>query len=162
MCVASGAKTGPAFAVHFAGYRSLAGPAGQLDALSTESRHLLQDKRRCLTLFAVQTFKLFLLFSLPYLCIQFMQLPCELSFWQVQLLAALTLFISNALPNVAGMGSVEAAFLLVFTGFLGQGAVMSTLMLYRIASYYAVFAASVAGVFFAQRRAAAMHPKAAQ
>lgn len=135
---------------------------GQLDALSTESRHLLQDKRRCLTLFAVQTFKLFLLFSLPYLCLQFMQLPCELSFWQVQLLAALTLFISNALPNVAGMGSVEAAFLLVFTGLLGQGAVMSTLMLYRIASYYAVFAASVAGFFFAQRRAAAMHPKAAQ
>ena len=135
---------------------------GQLDALSTESRHLLQDKRRCLTLFAVQTFKLFLLFSLPYLCLQFMQLPCELSFWQVQLLAALTLFISNALPNVAGMGSVEAAFLLVFTGFLGQGAVMSTLMLYRIASYYAVFAASVAGFFFAQRRAAAMNPKAAQ
>ena len=135
---------------------------GQLDALSTESRHLLQDKRRCLTLFAVQTFKLFLLFSLPYLCLQFMQLPCELSFWQVQLLAALTLFISNALPNVAGMGSVEAAFLLVFTGFLGQGAVMSTLMLYRIASYYAVFAASVAGFFFAQRRAAAMHPKSEQ
>lgn len=135
---------------------------GQLDALSAESRHLLQDKRRCLVLFGVQAFKLFLLFSLPYLCMKFMCLPCGLSFWQVQLLAALTLFISNALPNVAGMGSVEAAFLLVFTGFLGQGAAMSTLMLYRIASYYTVFAASVAGFFFAQRHAAAMDPHAAQ
>lgn len=133
----------------------------QLDDLSTESRHLLRNKRRCLALFGVQAFKLFLLFSLPYLCLQFMQLSCGLSFWQVQLLAALTLFISNALPNVAGMGSVEAAFLMVFTGFLGQGAAMSALMLYRIATYYVVFAASVVGCFFAQRRAAAMDPHAA-
>ncbi len=80
----------------------------------------------------------------------------------MQLLAALTLFISNALPNVAGKGSVEAAVLLLFSGFLGQGAVMSSLMLYRIASYYAVFAASLAVFFFAQRRAAEMNPKAAQ
>ena len=32
-----------------------------------------------------------------------MGLDAGLRFWQVQLLAALTLFVSNALPNVAGM-----------------------------------------------------------
>lgn len=81
-----------------------------------------------------------------------------LSFAQVQLLTSLMLFLSNALPNVAGMGSIETAFLLVFGSFLSSGEVMSVLMLYRIASYYVVFAASAVGFFFAQRHLAEMEP----
>ena len=65
---------------------------------------------------------------------------------------------SNALPNVAGMGSIETAFLLVFGSFLERGEVMSVLMLYRIASYYVVFAASAVGFFIAQRHLAQMEP----
>ena len=116
----------------------------QLEVLSTESRRLLADKPRCLKIFALQALKLFGLFCLPYLCIRFMGLS-PLGFWQVQLLTSLMLFVSNALPNVAGMGSIETAFLLVFGSFLEQGEVMSVLMLYRIASYYFVFAASAVG-----------------
>ena len=40
------------------------------------------------------------------------------------------------------MGSIETAFLLVFSSFMTSGEAMSTLMLFRIASYYFVFAAS--------------------
>ena len=125
----------------------------QLDTLSAESRHLLAEKRRCLALLAVHGVKLFLLFSIPYLCIRFMGLPCSLTFGQVQLLGALMFFLSNALPNVAGMGSIETAFLLVFGCFFSRAQTMSILMLYRIASYYWVTAASAAGFFGAQRRA---------
>jgi len=71
---------------------------------------------------------------------------------------ALMLFLSNALPNVAGMGSIETAFLLVFGSFLERGEVMSVMMLYRIASYYVVFAASAVGFFFAQRHLGQMEP----
>ncbi len=123
----------------------------QLDNLASESRHLLSDKTLCIQIFAVQAFKLFLLFTIPYLCIQFMGLSSPLTFWQVQLLTSLMLFLSNALPNVAGMGSIETAFLLVFGNFMEQGEVMSTLMLYRIASYYVVFAVSAIGFFVAER-----------
>ena len=125
----------------------------QLDVLSTESRRLLADKPRCVKIFALQAVKLFGLFCLPYLCIRFMNLS-PLGFWQVQLLTSLVLFVSNALPNVAGMGSIETAFILVFGSFLQQGEMMSVLMLYRIASYYFVFAASAVGFFFAQRHLA--------
>ena len=127
----------------------------QLDVLGTESRRLLADKLRCLKIFALQALKLFGLFCLPYLCIRFMNLS-PLGFWQVQLLTSLMLFVSNALPNVAGMGSIETAFLLVFGSFLSSGEAMSVLMLYRIASYYMVFAASVVGFFIAQRHLNAM------
>ena len=123
----------------------------QLDTLATESRLLLADKGRCARILAVQTLKLFLMFTLPWFCIRFMGLSCGLSFWQVQLLTSLMLFLSNALPNVAGMGSIETAFLLVFSSFMTSGEAMSTLMLFRIASYYFVFAASAAGTFAAQK-----------
>ena len=127
-----------------------AGWQQQLDILGEESRRLLADKPRCLKIFVLQAVKLFGLFCLPYLCIRFMGLS-PLGFWQVQLLTSLVLFLSNALPNVAGMGSIETAFLLVFGSFLSSGEVMSVLMLYRIASYYFVFAASAVGFFIAQR-----------
>ena len=129
----------------------------QLEVLGTESRRLLADKPRCLKIFALQALKLFGLFCLPYLCIRFMGLS-PLGFWQVQLLTSLMLFVSNALPNVAGMGSIETAFLLVFGSFLEQGEAMSVLMLYRIASYYVVFAASAVGFFIAQRHLVQMEP----
>ena len=127
----------------------------QLDVLGTESRRLLEDKKRCLAIFALHALKLFLLFCIPYLCIRFMGLT-PLRFEQVQLLTSLMLFLSNALPNVAGMGSIETAFLLLYSSFLPQGEGMSVLMLYRIASYYMVFAASAVGFFFAQRHLAAL------
>ena len=111
-------------------------------------------------IFALQALKLFLLFCLPWLCIRFMQLS-PLSFARVQLLTSLMLFVSNALPNVAGMGSIETAFLLLYSSFLPSGEVMSVLMLYRIASYYFVFAASAVGFFLAQRRLTRTPPKEA-
>ena len=132
----------------------------QLDVLGTESRLLLADKVRCVQIFALQALKLFLLFCLPWLCIRFMQLS-PLSFARVQLLTSLMLFVSNALPNVAGMGSIETAFLLLYSSFLPSGEVMSVLMLYRIASYYFVFAASAVGFFLAQRRLTRTPPKEA-
>ena len=124
----------------------------QLDTLSTESRHLLADKPRCAAILGVHLVKLFLLFCLPWMGLRFMGLDTGLAFWQVQLLTSLTLFVSNALPNVAGMGSVETAFLLVYSSFLPDASSMSLLMFYRLASYYAVFAASAVGFALAQRR----------
>ena len=118
---------------------------------------LVQNLARCAEILALQAVKLFGLFCLPYLCIRFMGLS-PLSFLQVQLLTSLMLFLSNALPNVAGMGSIETAFLLVFGSFLERGEVMSVMMLYRIASYYVVFAASAVGFFFAQRHLTDLEP----
>ena len=114
--------------------------------------HFLPDTGRWAAILGVHLVKLFLLFCLPWMGLRFMGLDTGLAFWQVQLLTSLTLFVSNALPNVAGMGSVETAFLLVYSSFLPDASSMSLLMFYRLASYYAVFAASAVGFALAQRR----------
>ena len=93
------------------------------------------------------------MYTIPSFCLRFMGLSSALRFGQVQLLTALMLFLSNALPNVAGMGSIETAFLLVFGAFLTRGETMSVLMLFRIATYYVVVAVSAVGFFFAQKNA---------
>ena len=54
--------------------------------------------------------------------------------------------------------AILSTILLVFGSFLEQGEVMSVLMLYRIASYYVVFAASAVGFFIAQRHLTQMEP----
>ena len=79
-------------------------------------------------------------------------------FVSINLWAILTKNYSNSfLAGIAGMclvtamGSIETAFLLVFSSFMTSGEAMSTLMLFRIASYYFVFAASAAGTFAAQK-----------
>lgn len=123
----------------------------QLEQLGQASRLTLTDKRLCIQLLIFQWVKLFLLYTIPWLGLRFMGID-SLSFWQGQLLAALMMLLSNALPNVAGMGSIETAFLLVFSGFLQESAVFSALVLYRIASYYVLFGVSAVFFFFLQRQ----------
>ena len=123
----------------------------QLDGLAAESRSLLADRKLCIQMFLLQVVKLALMYAIIWLGTDFMDLG-PLTFWQAQTLAALMMLLSNALPNVGGMGSVEASFYLVFTGFLGQSGAMSVLLLYRAATYYFTFAVSCVGFFFIQRR----------
>ena len=123
----------------------------QLDGLAAESRSLLADRKLCIQMFLLQVVKLALMYAIVWLGTDFMNLG-PLTFWQAQTLAALMMLLSNALPNVGGMGSVEASFYLVFTGFLGQSGAMSVLLLYRAATYYFTFAVSCVGFFFIQRR----------
>ena len=58
---------------------------------------------------------------------------------QIQTLSALAHVISSALPNIAGMGSVEAAFLLLFSCYMDAADVSSVLVLYRLSTYFVPF-----------------------
>ncbi len=135
--------------------------SGQLEALCTEGRRLLADKPLCVKIFGLQVFKLALMYIIAWLAVGFMGLG-SLTFWHAQTLAALMMLLSNALPNLGGMGSIETSFYLVFTGFLGQGGAMSALVAYRAATYYFPFAVSCLFFFMIQRRwsASAARPAA--
>ncbi len=110
----------------------------QAETLYLGAGDLLHTPRALWTGVGINALKLFTLYSIPYLCARSIGIE-GLSLLQVQVLSALTYVISSALPNVAGMGSVEAAFLLLFSPYLSLADVSSVLILYRLATYFVPF-----------------------
>ena len=74
------------------------------------------------------------------------------SFWHVQLLTALMHLISHALPNVAGVGPVEFAFVLIFSHYMEYAQASSALILFRVATFFFPFILSILVFLRVQRR----------
>lgn len=91
---------------------------------------------------AVSLVKLFVLYSIPYAALRLVGCTA-LNFAQAQLLASLMLLITSALPNVAGVGPMEFAFLLLFAPWADTAIASSALVLYRVATYFVPFLLSV-------------------
>ena len=113
-----------------------------LTQLNTEARKVLLVPSVQLMGVAVSMMKLFVLYSISYLALRLAGCTA-LTFWQTQLLASLMLLITNALPNVAGVGPMEFAFLLLFSQWAGTAAASSALVLYRVATYFFPFLLSL-------------------
>ena len=123
---------------------------GNLASLYSESQFLLQNRAVCISALAVNFLKYFCLFSIPVLAFRCLGIAA-LSFGQTQLLSSLAVLIANAIPNIAGMGPTEFAFLLIFSSYVPQSQAMSALVLYRTATYFFPFLMSSAAVLYLQR-----------
>lgn len=110
--------------------------------LNTEARKVLLVPSVRVRGIAVSLLKLFVLYSIPYLALRLAGCTA-LSFAEVQLLSSLMLLITSALPNVAGVGPMEFAFLLLFSPWAGTAVASSALVLYRVATYFFPFLLSV-------------------
>ena len=62
------------------------------------------------------------------------------------------LLIASALPNIAGVGPAEFAFLMLFTRFMPYAQASAALLLYRTATYFFPFAVSIFLTLWVQRR----------
>lgn len=123
-----------------------------LDALYSQSQRLLHD-RKCLgKVVVLNVLKLCCLYCIPFFCIKVLGVPGP-TFWQVQLLTALMHLISNALPNVAGVGPVEFAFMLIFSHYIEYAQASSALILYRTATFFFPFILSMFVFLAVQKRA---------
>ena len=116
--------------------------AGSLTQLNTEARKVLLVPSVRVRGVAVSLLKLFVLYSIPYFALRLAGCTA-LSFAEVQELSSLMLLITSALPNVAGVGPMEFAFLLLFSPWAGTAAASSALVLYRVATYFFPFLLSV-------------------
>lgn len=113
-----------------------------LTALYAESKQLLHDRWCILKVLGLNALKLVCLYSIPFFTMRMLGIAA-LSFWQVQLLTALMHLISNALPNVAGVGPVEFAFVLIFSHYVEYNQASSALILYRVATFFFPFVLSI-------------------
>ncbi|MGI5959224.1 MAG: lysylphosphatidylglycerol synthase transmembrane domain-containing protein [Massiliimalia sp.] len=110
----------------------------QIEMLYTQSNQVIHDRNCRVKSFLLNICKLFVFYSIPFWCFQALEIY-DISFWQVQMLTAFMVLLTNALPNLAGMGSAEFSFLLVFSPFIGKAQAITALILYRISTYYVPF-----------------------
>lgn len=117
-----------------------------LESLYRESRKLMKNRRCCLKLLMTDVLKLTCLYIIPFGCIRVFKLP-EIGFGETLALSAIMMLITGVLPNVAGMGPTELAFILLFSPCIGRAQATAALLLYRIVTYFFPFLISMA-VFF--------------
>lgn len=122
-----------------------------LEALYAESKNLLRDRRCCRKVMLLNLLKVFWLFLIPFICMNMLHIS-RLTIGETQMLSSIMLLIIGVLPSVAGIGSTEFAFLLLFTPQIGRVFASSSLVLYRIATYFFPFLLSI-GVFFKVQKA---------
>ena len=116
--------------------------ANSLTELNREAKKVLLVPSIRVKGIAVSLVKLFVLYSIP--CAALRLVGCTaLNFAQAQMLASLMLLITSALPNVAGVGPMEFAFLLLFAPWADTAIASSALVLYRVATYFFPFLLSV-------------------
>ena len=121
-----------------------------LAVLYEESQKILRNPGCCQTLFLLNALKLTWLYLTPFWGIRILGIS-ELSMGQTLILTAVMFLITGALPNVAGAGPIEFAFLMLFTPCIGRAQASAALILYRIPTYFFPFLVS-AGVFLLVNR----------
>lgn len=114
----------------------------QLDCLYHETAAFLKNKRIVLMVVFTHAIKLSILCAIPYTCMRILGAN-TIALMQVELLTALMLLIAGAVPNVAGMGPTEAVFFMIYSPILGNALTASSLLLFRISTYYFPFLVSV-------------------
>lgn len=112
--------------------------SSQLEVLYKESRTITSNRYSCCKVILLNFVKLFWLYLIPFLCMEVLDIPNP-GWGKVQVLASAMLILIGVLPNVAGMGPAEFAFLKLFTPCIGRTQASSSLILYRIATYFFPF-----------------------
>lgn len=121
-----------------------------LEILYVESKEMLRNRTCCRKAMILNFLKLFWLFMIPFLSMRALNIS-SMTFGKTQTLSAIMLLLIGVLPNVSGAGPAEFAFLLLFTPLIGRISAFSTLILYRVATYFFPFLLSI-GVFLKVRK----------
>ena len=123
----------------------------QLNYLYEESRSILKNTGVLLKVFLLNILKLSVFCLVPYVC-QHMIGIYGITPIQGLSMTSLMLLITSAIPNVAGMGPTEFAFLMLYVPLFADGPAASLLLLFRLATYYFPFLLSIAAFFKIQRQ----------
>lgn len=127
-----------------------------LETMYSGSKEIKDNRKNILLIIFFHCIKLLIMYGIPFVCLRGM-MDSEISFFEIQTLVALTNLISNAIPNVSGIGGTELAFFLVFEGFLDRASVSSVLVLYRLATYFFPFLISIVVFNKVERHRREMH-----
>lgn len=121
-----------------------------LDYLYHEAQEVIKNPVSGLKIEIWNLLKLTWLYAVPFLTMRILNISGP-GFWNAQALTAIMFLITGVLPNVAGIGPTEFAFLLLFSNYIGSAAASSALILYRTATYFWPFLLSIVVLRFIVR-----------
>jgi glycosyltransferase 2 family protein len=123
-----------------------------VDLMYTEMQNLLGQKKRVAAICAINALKFIVVYSIPFMALR--ALGCDApDYMHALALTALVWLIAGVLPNVSGLGPLDAAFALLFGSFAAESMVSASLVLYRASTYFVPFIVSIPTVYIMQKRA---------
>ena len=109
--------------------------------LYVDSKALLSDYRKWVIVLLAQILKISCSSAVPYFALKFLGYT-TISFSQAFTLAVLVLIFVSVLPSMAGIGPAELSYLTLFGLVVGDIFTASSLIVYRIATYFWPFVLS--------------------
>ncbi len=108
--------------------------------LEKESRTFFKAKGRLIICTLLNLIKLSCWYMIPYIAYWSMtrEMP-PIDFWEGMALASVMNLLVGVIPAPVGMGSSELVYLMLFSSLFGKLTTDSTMLLYRMASYYLPF-----------------------
>ena len=115
--------------------------------LEKESRTFFKAKGRLIVCIILNLVKLSCWYMIPY--VAYLSVTREIppiDFWEGMALTSVMNLLVGVIPAPVGMGSSELVYLMLFSGLFGKLTTDSTMLLYRMASYYLPFLIGIGGV----------------
>ena len=122
----------------------------QIYSLRETVSSIIHDRSALLKIYGLSLVKIFCWYLLPYVCL--VQDHPELNFIDIFSLISFTLILSGVIPSPAGIGSFEFVYLFLFTPFVGTVDAVSSMLLYRFASYVLPFLLGFIGMLVDRKR----------
>ncbi|WP_373852594.1 lysylphosphatidylglycerol synthase transmembrane domain-containing protein [Tetragenococcus halophilus] len=123
----------------------------QINALHHAMQSVLNDRTSLLKIYLFNLLKVGAWYVIPFVCLQ--EEFNDIDFFLTFALISFTLVVSGVIPSPAGIGSFDFVYLLMFRPLSGTVDAVSSLLLYRFASYVLPFLLGFL-VFLKERRTA--------
>lgn len=123
----------------------------QINALHEAMQSVLKNKASILKIYLFNLLKVGAWYTIPYVCLR--EETSNIDFFLTFALISFTLVLSGVIPSPAGVGSFEFVYLFMFQPLTGTVDAVSSLLLYRFASFVLPFLLGFL-VFLKERRKA--------
>jgi len=123
----------------------------QIYSLRETVSSVLKDRTALVKIYLLNLLKLSMWYLIPYVCL--VDNHPDIDFLLVFSLISFTLILAGVLPSPAGIGAFEFVYLFLFSPLVGTVDAVSSMLLYRFASYILPFLLGFVGVLVDRKNA---------
>lgn len=124
----------------------------QMEALQLEAKLILKERLLIAKIIGVDFIKMAWWYVIPYISLWAVDASINTTIIEVISISAFMQLIIGVIPNAGGMISAEVVYMLLFGVYFGEVTAGSTMILYRLATYYIPFLISIFAMLLFKRK----------